>query len=66
MLQTEKNTATDTMGCQERKKDNEEWLDECRQLLEQKNKAYQAYLHTAARAKQPGYQSKINCNRRGT
>jgi hypothetical protein len=39
------------MGFQERKKDNEEWFDECRQLLEQKNKAYQAYLHTPARAK---------------
>jgi hypothetical protein len=36
-----KNTAVDILGC----KDSKEWFDEeCRQLLEQKSKAYQAYL----------------------
>jgi hypothetical protein len=46
-----KNTAIDILGYEERK-DNEEWFDECRQLLEQKNKAYQAYLARPMRAKE--------------
>ena len=36
-----KNTTIDILGYEERK-DNEEWFDKCRQLLVQKNKAYQA------------------------
>ena len=45
-----KNKAIHILGYEERK-DNEEWFDECRQLLQQKNKAYQAYLATMMRAK---------------
>ena len=40
-----KNTTIDILGYEERK-DNEEWFDKCRQLLVQKNKAYQACLAT--------------------
>jgi hypothetical protein len=38
-----KNTAIDILGYEERNNDNKEWFDEdCRQLLVQKNKAFQA------------------------
>jgi hypothetical protein len=40
-----KNMAIDILGYEERKNVNKELFgEECRQLLEQKNKAYQAYL----------------------
>lgn len=46
-----KKTAVDILGYKERKKDSKEWFDEeCRQLLEQKCKAYQAYLARLKRA----------------
>ena len=46
-----KNMAIDILGYEERKQVNKDWFDEeCRQLLEQKNKAYQAYLARPMRA----------------
>ena len=46
-----KNTIIDILGYEERKKDKKEWFDESvRQLLQQKNKAYQAYLARLTRA----------------
>jgi len=48
-----KNMAIDILGYEERKNVNKELFDEkCRQLLEQKNKAYQAYLASPMRAKE--------------
>jgi len=45
--------AIDVLGYEERKNVNKELFDEkCRQLLEQKNKAYQAYLARPMRAKE--------------
>jgi hypothetical protein len=46
-----KNMAVDILGYKEGNKDIKEWFDEeCRQLLEQKCKAYQAYLARLMRA----------------
>ena len=48
-----KNMAIDILGYEERKNVNKELSDEeCRQLLEQKNKAYQAYLARPMRTKE--------------
>lgn len=45
--------AIDILGYEERKNVNQELFDEeCRQLLEEKNKAYQAYLARLMRAKE--------------
>ena len=47
-----KNVAIYILEYEERKKFNKEWFnEECRQLLEQKNKAYQAYLARPVRVK---------------
>jgi len=47
-----KNTAVDILGYKEVNKDIKEWFDEeCRQLLEQKSKAYQVYLARLTRAR---------------
>jgi uncharacterized protein (DUF1501 family) len=46
-----KNTAVGILGYKERNMDGKEWFDEeCRQLLEQKIKVFQAYLARMTRA----------------
>jgi hypothetical protein len=46
------NTASNILRYEDRKKDNKErFHEECRQLLKQKNKAYQAHLARLVTAK---------------
>lgn len=50
-----KNIAVDMLEFEERKKDNKEWFtEECRQLLEQKNKSYQGIFSWTNESKRSG------------